>query len=54
MLFGLSPFDPVAYVGVSLLLATVALAATYLPAGRASKSRSDGGRFVTNDCGFED
>jgi FtsX-like permease family len=37
MLFGLSPFDPVAYVGVSLFLVTVALAATYLPAWRASK-----------------
>ena len=37
MLFGLSPFDPFAYVCVSLFLVTVALAATYLPAWRASK-----------------
>jgi len=37
MLFGLSPFDPVAYVSVSLILATVALGAIYLPARRAAR-----------------
>jgi hypothetical protein len=40
MLFGLSPFNPVAYVGVLSFLVTVALAATCLPAWRASKARS--------------
>ncbi len=36
LLFGLSPFDPIAYLSVSLLLGAVALAAIYLPARRAS------------------
>ncbi|HKQ78245.1 MAG TPA: ABC transporter permease [Blastocatellia bacterium] len=36
MLFGLSPFDPVAYVSVSLFLGAVALVAIYLPARRAA------------------
>ena len=36
MLFGLSPFDPIAYASVSLFLATVALVAIYLPARRAA------------------
>jgi predicted permease len=36
MLFGLSPFDPIAYVSVSLFLVAVALLAIYLPARRAA------------------
>jgi MacB-like periplasmic core domain/FtsX-like permease family len=35
-LFGLSPLDPIAYLSVSLFLATVALLATYLPARQAA------------------
>ena len=37
MLFGLSPIDPVTYAGVSVLLIGVALAASGLPALRASR-----------------
>jgi len=37
LLFGLSPFDPIAYAGVSLFLVAVALMAIYLPAPRASR-----------------
>jgi len=37
MLFGLSPFDPIAYLSVSFFLVTVGLLAIFLPARRASK-----------------
>ena len=37
LLFGVGPMDPVTYVSVSLVLGTVALVATYLPARRASR-----------------
>jgi putative ABC transport system permease protein len=36
LLFGLSPFDPIAYVSVSLFLIAVSLAAGYLPARRGA------------------
>jgi putative ABC transport system permease protein len=37
MLFGVSPFDSVSFVGVSLLLAGIVLVASYLPARRATR-----------------
>jgi predicted permease len=37
LLFGVGPMDPATYVAVSLVLGTVALVATYLPARRASR-----------------
>ncbi len=37
LLYGVKPFDPITFVAVSLLLAGVALLASYLPARRAMK-----------------
>ena len=35
--YGLSPFDPIAYLGVAALLGVAGLAASYLPARRATR-----------------
>jgi ABC-type lipoprotein release transport system permease subunit len=37
MLYGVQPTDPATFVGVSLLLPTVALLAAFLPARRATR-----------------
>jgi predicted permease len=37
LLFGVEATDPITFVGISLLLATIALLASYLPAQRASR-----------------
>jgi putative ABC transport system permease protein len=36
-LLDISPFDPVTFVGVTVLLTVIAVGATYLPARRASR-----------------
>jgi ABC-type antimicrobial peptide transport system permease subunit len=35
-LVGISPFDPLTFAAVAILLTTIALAASYLPARRAA------------------
>ena len=37
MLFGVSPFDPASFAGVSVLLTVIALLASYVPARRAAR-----------------
>ncbi len=37
LLYGVSPFDPVSFVGVALLLTSIALVASYIPARRAAR-----------------
>jgi putative ABC transport system permease protein len=38
LLYGVSPLDPLTFAAVSLLLAAVALLASYIPAHRATRS----------------
>ena len=37
LLFGVSPFDPASFLGVTIVLAAVALLASYVPARRAAR-----------------
>ena len=37
LLFGVSPFDPATFAGVSLVLAGIVLLASYIPARRATR-----------------
>ena len=37
LLYGISPTDPIAFLGTAILLLTVAVAASYLPARRATR-----------------
>jgi putative ABC transport system permease protein len=37
LLFGVTPVDPITYIGVFLLLAVTSIVASYLPARRASR-----------------
>jgi ABC-type antimicrobial peptide transport system permease subunit len=37
MLFGVRPSDPLTYLGISLVLSAVGIAACYFPARRATK-----------------
>jgi ABC-type lipoprotein release transport system permease subunit len=37
LLFGISPTDPITFLGISLVLLAVAILASYIPALRATK-----------------
>jgi putative ABC transport system permease protein len=37
LLYGVSPRDPLTFIGMTLLLVTTALLASYIPARRATK-----------------
>jgi len=51
LLFGTAPQDPFTFAAVPILLAAVALAASYIPARASNADRSDCGPAIRVDAG---